>query len=68
MLGPDSPPEVARRLVSKDGTVALVVVPLSTSFVAPATHEAVAWLQAQTRAGRARSSGGAGSPLGRATP
>jgi putative drug exporter of the RND superfamily len=46
-LGPASPPEVAGRLLSKDGTVALVVVPLSTSFVAPATDEAVTWLQSQ---------------------
>ena len=38
------------RLLSKDGTVALVAVPLSTSFVAPATHEAIAWLQSQARA------------------
>ena len=52
VLGPDSPPEVAQRLLSKDGTAELVVVTLSTSFVAPATHEAVAWLQSQTRADR----------------
>ena len=52
VLGPGSPPEVARRLKSRDGTVALVAVPLSTSFVAPATHEAVAWLQSQARADR----------------
>ena len=45
-------PEIAGRLLSKDGTVALVAVPLSTSFVAPATHEAVAWLQSQARADR----------------
>ena len=51
-LGPGSKPEVASRLLSKDGTVALVAVPLSTSFVAPATHEAVAWLQSQARADR----------------
>ena len=50
VLGPDSEPELARRLLSRDGTVALVAVPLSTSFVAPATHEAVAWLQLQARA------------------
>jgi putative drug exporter of the RND superfamily len=47
VLGPSSPPEIAARLSSKDGTVALVAVPLSTSFVAPATHEAVVWLQSQ---------------------
>ena len=50
VLGPGSPPEVAGRLLSRDGTVALVAVPLSTSFVAPATQEAVAWLQSQARA------------------
>jgi RND superfamily putative drug exporter len=49
-LGPDSKPEVARRLLSKDGTVTLVAVPLSTTFVAPATDEAVAWLQSQAQA------------------
>ncbi len=49
VLGPGSPPEVAGRLKSGDGTVALVAVPLSTSFVAPATREAVAWLQSQAR-------------------
>ncbi len=48
VLGPGSSPEVAARLRSRDGTVALVAVPLSTSFVAPATHEAVAWLQSTT--------------------
>ena len=52
VLGPDSSPEVAQRLLSADGTAELVVVTLSTSFVAPATHEAVAWLQSQTRADR----------------
>ena len=52
VLGPGSSPEVAGRLRSRDGTVALVAVPLSTSFVAPATHDAVAWLQSQTRADR----------------
>ena len=52
VLGPGSPPEVAARIRSKDGTVALVAIPLSTSFVAPATHETVAWLQSQTREGR----------------
>ena len=51
-LGPGSPAEVAKRLRSHDGTVALVAVPLSTSFVAPATHAAVAWLQSQTQVGK----------------
>jgi RND superfamily putative drug exporter len=50
VLGPGSQPEVARRLISKDGTVALVVLPLATSFVAPATHEAVDWFESEARA------------------
>jgi putative drug exporter of the RND superfamily len=51
VLGPGSPPEIAARLRSKDATVALLVVQLSTSFVAPATDEAVAWLQSQSEVG-----------------
>ena len=50
VLGPDSAPDIAKRLFSGDGTVVLVATALSTSFVAPATHEAVAWLQSQVRA------------------
>ncbi|MDR3636123.1 MAG: MMPL family transporter, partial [Isosphaeraceae bacterium] len=49
VLGPGSQPEVAGRLVSRDGTAQIVAVPLSTSFVAPLTHETVAWLRAQAR-------------------
>jgi putative drug exporter of the RND superfamily len=52
VLGPGSPAAIAGRLLSRDGTVALVAVPLSTSFVAPATHQAVAWIQSQARADR----------------
>lgn len=47
VLGPASAPEIAERLVSRDRTVAMVAAPMSSSFVLPATHEAVAWLQAQ---------------------
>jgi putative drug exporter of the RND superfamily len=47
VLGPLSSPEVAGRLVSHDGTMQLLVVPMSSSFVGPSTHRAVAWLQAQ---------------------
>ncbi len=47
VLGPRSAPEVAARLRSPDNTVALVAYQLSTSFVAPATHETVAWLQSR---------------------
>src|SRR5207249_10072848 len=47
VIGPESAPEIAQRLISPDGTVALVAVSLSTSFVAPATHVAVAWMRRQ---------------------
>jgi len=47
VLGPASEPEIARRLVSSDGTVLLVAVALSTSFVAPASQDAVAWMERQ---------------------
>jgi RND superfamily putative drug exporter len=47
VLGPRSRPEIAARLTSRDGTVQLVAVPLAGAFVAPVTHEAVAWLQTQ---------------------
>ncbi len=45
VLGPDSPPEVARRLVSRDGTVQVVVVPLATSFISPLSRGAIDWLE-----------------------
>ncbi|MFO0951056.1 MAG: MMPL family transporter [Isosphaeraceae bacterium] len=48
VLGPASEPEVAERLTSRDGSVSLVVVPLSSSFVIPASQTAVAWLQSAT--------------------
>ncbi len=51
VLGPTSAPEIAERLLSKDGTTQLLVVPLSASFVAPATHRTVAWLERQTESG-----------------
>jgi RND superfamily putative drug exporter len=47
VLGPRSPQEVAQRLVSRDRTLQLVIVPLNTSFVSPATQDAVAWLQSR---------------------
>jgi putative drug exporter of the RND superfamily len=50
VIGPASIPEIARRLVSKDGTVTLVAVSLASSFVAPATHDAVAWIRRQAQA------------------
>ena len=47
VLGPDSLPEVARRLVSPDNTVQLVLVPLATKFVSPLNRGAIDWLQAR---------------------
>jgi RND superfamily putative drug exporter len=47
VIGPTAAPEIARRLLSPDGTVSLVAVSLSTSFVAPVTHETVRWIQRQ---------------------
>ena len=47
VLGPASIPEIAERMVSADGTVALVAVSLSTSFVAPVTQDVVAWMNRQ---------------------
>jgi RND superfamily putative drug exporter len=49
VIGPASVPEIAQRLVSPDGTVAMVAVSLASSFVAPATHEAVAWIKRQAQ-------------------
>src|SRR4051812_10613332 len=59
VMGPQSAPEVASRLLSPDGTMRLVVVPMSQSFVSPSTHRAVAWLQEQA----ARLDGGRPSGL-----
>jgi putative drug exporter of the RND superfamily len=50
VVGPGSSREIGGRLLSRDGTVALVVVPLSTSFVSPATRDALGWLQSQVGA------------------
>jgi RND superfamily putative drug exporter len=47
VMGPDAPPDVANRLVSHDGTMQLVAVALSESFVSPAAHRVIAWLQAR---------------------
>jgi RND superfamily putative drug exporter len=47
VFGPDSAPEIARRLISADESVELVAISLSSSFVAPITHEAVAWAKRQ---------------------
>jgi RND superfamily putative drug exporter len=45
VLGPQSEPEIAQRLVSRDGTAMLVAAMLSSSFVAPVSHDAVGWMQ-----------------------
>ncbi|HWE36832.1 MAG TPA: MMPL family transporter [Isosphaeraceae bacterium] len=45
VLGPDAPKVVADRLISADGTLEMVAVPLETSFVSPASEKAIAWLQ-----------------------
>jgi len=50
VLGPESQPEIADRLISQDRTVALVAVTLSSSFVAPVSHEVVAWMEHQASA------------------
>lgn len=47
VLGPEARPEIARYLRSADGTSQLVLAQLATSFVAPATQEAVGSLRAE---------------------
>ncbi len=47
VLGPASIPEIAERMKSADGSVALVAASLSTSFVAPVTQDVVAWINRQ---------------------
>ncbi len=48
VLGPESVPEVAARMISKDGTVALLAIPLARPFVSPITQSSVNWLQRQS--------------------
>jgi RND superfamily putative drug exporter len=48
VMGPQSRPEISSRLVSADGTMQLVVIPLDTSFVSPRTNELIAWIQGTT--------------------
>ncbi|MDR3632208.1 MAG: MMPL family transporter [Isosphaeraceae bacterium] len=45
VLGPQSDAEVAKRLESPGGRMQLVAVALSSAFVSPDAHRAVAWLQ-----------------------
>jgi RND superfamily putative drug exporter len=47
VLGPGARPEVAARLVSRDGTIQLVMTGLATSFVSPVSFDAIHWLQAR---------------------
>ena len=49
VIGPRSPGEVAARLVSRDGSTQLIIVPMATSFVSPATHAAVAWIEERVK-------------------
>lgn len=49
VLGPHADPDVAGRLISRDGTTELVAVPLSVSFVSPNAHDAVDWLERQAK-------------------
>jgi RND superfamily putative drug exporter len=49
VVGPDAAPEVAARLVSRDGTVQLVIVPLSTGFVSEANRAMIDWLTIRAR-------------------
>jgi RND superfamily putative drug exporter len=49
VLGPASEPEIAARLESPDKTVSLIAVTLSSSFVAPISHDAVAWMERQAK-------------------
>lgn len=57
VIGPGSAREIAERLVSHDGTVSLVALSLSTSFVAPVTHEVVSWARNQAAAEPGRPAG-----------
>ena len=63
VLGPTSIPEIAQRMVSRDGTVALVAVSLSTSFVAPVTRGRRRLDGASGEFRRAGPSRGTGAPL-----
>ena len=46
VIGPNSGAEVAKRLVSRDGTMMMVALPMSKAFVSPSTQEAIARLRA----------------------
>lgn len=45
VMGPESRPEISTRLVSADGKMQLIVVPLDTSFVDPRTNDLIDWIQ-----------------------
>ncbi|MGC8641857.1 MAG: MMPL family transporter [Isosphaeraceae bacterium] len=63
VLGPRSQPEIASRLLSKDGTLSLVVVPLDSAHVSPSAHRAIAWLQSKAEDVRRQAPGVAGLEL-----
>ena len=50
ITGPASNPAVAARLISNDKTLELLLIPFKSSFVAPSSEVAVAWLHAQANA------------------
>lgn len=45
VMGPESRPEISTRLISADGTMQLIVIPLKTSFVEPLTNDLIHWVQ-----------------------
>lgn len=45
VLGPDSDPEIAGRLKSRDGRSQMVVANLATDWTVPKSQEAVAWMK-----------------------
>jgi RND superfamily putative drug exporter len=47
VIGPEGPPEVSARLISRDGTAELVIVQLATGFVSAANRGVIGWLEAR---------------------
>lgn len=45
LMGPESRPEISTRLLSANGTMQLIVIPLKTSFVEPRTNELIHWVR-----------------------
>lgn len=48
VMGPNSIPAIAERLVSKDGTTQLIAIPMNSACVAPSVAQAVTWLEEKT--------------------